>query len=207
MINIEFFKQLMPWIINLGYFVAVVPQVVLNFKRKSTKGLSELYLLGYFNGYLATLLYVYNCRLPLPYLIFVPITFFTVSVLLLQHFFYDKDSYDFRALRFYVLDFILVMGFIPFAMFFPKIAGEISGWVAMLIWSVYFIPQIVRIYLKKSVEGFSFLLVSLIGVGNLIELVVALTSGFPLQTHLIALRGIIFYIIFCVQFWLYGKKR
>ena len=66
--------------------------------------------------------------------------------------------------------------------------------------------QILKIYKRQSVQGFSFLLVSLIGFGNLIELFISYLLNYPIQTRLIAARGIIFYVIFCYQFWIYREE-
>ena len=44
-------QEIIPWIVNICYVGALIPQIFLNYKVKSTRGLSDLYLLGYLNGY------------------------------------------------------------------------------------------------------------------------------------------------------------
>ena len=78
------------WIINIGYFFAIVPQVFLNYKMKTTCGLSSFYLLGYFNGYAVNLFYVYCLNFHLAYKILAPILLLTVSIMFFQVFLYDR---------------------------------------------------------------------------------------------------------------------
>lgn len=190
------------WFLNIAYCLSILPQIVLNYRLKTTKGLSDLYVLGYFCGYFLNVFYVYLLLFPLPYRVVSPITFVIVSFMLFQRFLY-KDAYN---KNYYVGAFLLLIFYVCVVFINPLIAGHIAGWVLVLIWSLYQLPQAIAIYSKKSVVGFSFLLVSLIGIGSIIELILSIVLNFPIQQLLIALRGIIFYAIFCYQFWLYGKK-
>ncbi len=54
------------------------------------------------------------------------------------------------------------------------------------------------------------MLATLVGVGNVVELLISFNFKLPLQTSIIALRGVLVYIIFCILFWFYEvrtKKR
>ena len=77
----------------------------------------------------------------------------------------------------------------------------------MLIWATYQIPQVVKVFLEKSVHGFSFSLVSLVAFGDAIELIVALLLGLPAPTLFNDFRGILIYVIFSLQFWYYKESR
>jgi len=87
----------------------------------------------------------------------------------------------------------------------PWLVGNIAGWVGISIWAIYQIPQVIKIYSQRSVFGFSFLLASMVGFGDSLELLVSLFLGLPFQSVLNNIRGILIYLIFCVQFWLYKK--
>lgn len=190
------------WFLNIAYCLSILPQIVLNYRLKTTKGLSDLYILGYFCGYFLNIFYVYLLLFPLPYRAISPITFLVVSFMLLQRFLY-KDAYN---ENYYITAFLLLTLYVIFVLINPLVAGHIAGWLLVLIWSLYQLPQAIAIYSKKSVVGFSFILVTLIGLGNIIEFTMCIVLKLPVQQLSIALRGIIFYAIFCVQFWLYGKK-
>jgi hypothetical protein len=190
------------WLLNIAYCLSLLPQIILNYRLKTTKGLSDLYILGYFCGYFLNIFYVYTLPFPLPYHALAPITFAVVSFMLFQRFLY-KDAYNkiYYAAAFFLLIFYMLIFIIN-----PLVAGHLAGWLLVLIWSLYQLPQAIAIYSKKSVVGFSFLLVTLIGMGNIVEFTMCILLKLPVQQFLIALRGIIFYTIFCLQFWLYGKK-
>ena len=183
-----------------------MPQVFLNYKIKSTKALSDFYLVGYFNGYAITFFYVYAFNLHLAYKIRSILAVFVVAFMIYQRFKYDGVHKHKKIRRLYVSDFAVLFVLTPFVFSFPKIAGHIAGWALVIVWSLYQLPQILKNHRQKSVEGFSFILVSLIGIGNIIELFIAYFLNYPIQTYFIAVRGIIIYLIFMFQFGLYGKR-
>ena len=197
---------LIAWVVNLAYIAAILPQLYLNFKIKSVKGLSDFYLIGYFAGYVTNCFYVYSLNFNLAYKICSLSTLFIMLGIILQHFKYDKMYISNKIRILYFLNFIIFIFLVPIVYYFPKIFGHIAGWLLVLIWSVYQIPQIFKIQNTQSVYGFSFILVNLIGYGNFVELILSFLLKFPLQSYLIAIRGILVYIIFMFQFWLYGQK-
>ena len=46
-------------VIRIISIVSIVPQIFLNYKTKSTNGLSDFYLISYISGYTVQLFYVY----------------------------------------------------------------------------------------------------------------------------------------------------
>lgn len=206
MISDVFLTNIIPWIVNAAYFFAILPQIILNYKMKTTRGLSDLYVLGYFNGYVANLLYVYCLDFPIAYRIVGPFSLIAVIFIIFQRFFYKDLKVKSKKFRLYFSDFLLVVLFIPFVIKDPRFAGHVAGWASVIIWCTYQIPQIITIYKRKSVENFSFILVTAIGIGNLLEFLMASFLNYPLQSILIAIRGMIVYVIFCFQFWFYSTK-
>ena len=199
---------LIPWLINIGYSAGIFPQLYLNYKKKSTAGLSDLTILGYFNGYVAYFIYAYYFNFPLAYKILLPVAVIVSSILIFQRFFYSDGKPKNSAIYLYYIDFALILLSLPFIYFLPYTSASIAGWLSALIWFLYLIPQVLNIYLRKSVEGFSFLLVLYVGLGGIGDLGVSIL-GF---THVdkvmcfTGLRGIFFFLIFAYQFWLYKKK-
>ena len=194
------------WVMHFISIVSIVPQIFLNYKTKSTKGLSDFYLLSYLSGYAVHLCYVYCLDFPIVYKIMVPILLFLVSILVFQRFFCFKHKTECYSTRLYCANFFIIFLLIGLAIRFPYKIGHLAGWVSLLIWTLYQLPQVYKIYSKKSVEGFSLTFVSLSGVGNLLGLLAILSLGLPAQSVIVALRGLLFYVIFCCQFLVYRKK-
>jgi hypothetical protein len=189
------------WIVNIAYCVSLLPQVFLNHKIKTTGGLSDLYLLGYFSGYFLNMFYVYILNFNFAYKAIAPFSFFIVTFMIFQRFFY-KDSFN---IKFYIMNLLLLAAYVGVFFLNPFKAGHLAGWLLVGIWSLYQIPQVITIFSRKSVEGFSLILVTLLGIGNIIELVMGVLLQFPMQSILIAFRGLVFFLIFGFQFWLYKK--
>ena len=184
----------------------IISQIILNYKFKSIDGLSKIFLFIYLIGYSINLLYVYGLNLPIIYKIVAPASFLLVLILVFQRFLYSKQKIRLHSVFVYSAFFLLFFLLIILAVYFPKKIGNLAGWVSFIIWSVYLFPQMVRIYLKKSVEGFSFLFVFLGIIANSLELIVVLVLGLPIQSIFITVRGIVFCSILCLQFWMYRKK-
>lgn len=194
------------WVVNISFIVAVLPQIYLNYKEKTTQGLSDFYLVGYFNGYAINFLYVFALNFHLAYKVRAILAVFAIGIMLWQRFTYDSDFLNFKIKSLYFGDFLLLTIASLLIFLYPTTGGNIAGWALVGIWTFYQLPQIFKVYKDKSVVGFSFILVSFIGIGNIIELIVAYFMKFPMQTQLIAIRGIIIYAIFLMQFWNYKFK-
>ena len=186
--------------------LGIVPQIILNYRSKSTKGLSSIFLAIYFTGYVATLLYVYGLNLPIVYKISSSLSFLFVSILCFQYFFYNKYKVTFRLVLLFCVYFLLffLVAILDIALF--SSIGNLFGWISFIVWSVFLLPQMFRIFLKKSVEGFSFSFVVSGLIGNLLELIAVFVLRLPIQSVFITSRGLFLYSIFCLQFWMYGKK-
>jgi len=200
-------SEIIPWIVNIIFVGAFIPQIFLNYRVKSTRGLSDLYLLGYLNGYVINFAYVYCLDFPMAYKFMAPMAVLCSSILIFQRFWYTRHQVFPKSIRLYGIDFAFLFFLIPFFVNYPIEAGHIAGWALLIIWITYQLPQLLRIYKNRSVEGFSFLLVTMIGFGNLFELVTSIIFNLPVQTFLTAIRGIVIYAIFCFQFWYFGQKN
>jgi hypothetical protein len=193
------------WFINILFWAGFIPQIILNFRLKTTKGISDLMLLAFFNGYITYNYYVFCCDLPMAYKILSPISLVTVIVMLVQRFMYDKNSK--KLFMIYVANSILAMLFIPYALSKTLLVGDIMGWISAMIWFVFPVPQIVKIFMDRSVVGFSFMLVTLVGFGDILNSIIAIALQLPTQTLFNGLRGILVYLIFCLQFFLFRRVK
>ncbi|KKP24525.1 MAG: hypothetical protein SZ59_C0002G0371 [candidate division TM6 bacterium GW2011_GWF2_28_16] len=206
MINSPILTTIITWVVNIFFSIAVVPQVYLNYKNKSVRGLSDLYIVGYFNGYAFNVLYIYALGFPVAYKIRAIIAFFVISILIYQRFLYNNSVLNNKTKKLYLGNFCFLL-FIAFLIYLNPIKfGNFAGWALVIIWSIYQLPQLLKVYKSKSVEGFSFFLISFVGIGNLIEFWAAYLLNLPLQTSVTALRGVFVYLIFVSQFWAYKYK-
>lgn len=194
------------WVANFMFFLSLFYQAKLNFKLKSTNGLSEIFLLMYFNGYVFTLFYVFCLGLPIAYKIIVPLSALTLCVIVFQRFYYSKINNK-KMLKIYFFNIFLALCLIYWARIYPEIIGITSGWIAITIWAIYQIPQAIKNFVRKSTHGLSFAWVTFIVIGNSLELVSAIILGLPAPTHYNAYRSILIYIVFALQFWFYRKEN
>ncbi len=194
------------WIIQIIAVIGILPQIFLNYKSKSTNGLSDFYIISYLSGYAVHLCYIYCLNFPIAYKIMVPVLFFLVLTLVFQRFYCFKHKVVRYSKRLYCANFLIIFLLVSLAICFPYETGNFAGWLSAIIWTVYQFPQIYKIYSKKSVKGFSFFFVSLSCLQNVLGLVVVLSLNLPAQSLFVALRGLAFFAIFCFQFWIYTDK-
>lgn len=199
--------HLATWIINIAFWISLIPQVFLNFKLKSTEGLSDSMIYFYFVGYITYCYYIFCCGLPYAYKLFGPICFLTTLVMVAQRFIYQQRyKTDSFLLLVYAIHMCMAIVLLPFSWWYPRVVGSVTGWIQVIIWIFYQTPQVYKVHRSRSVVGFSFLLVSFIALGELIEILIAVGLRLPTQTIVNGTRGMLMYVIFCVQFWLYRKK-
>ncbi len=193
------------WTSLIFYFLCFLPQIWTNYQCKSGKGISEWMLLGYLNAYLFILYYIFCVDMPLVYRIIVPTHVAATLVLVAQRLYYDTSSRVHYYRMLYGANILVAMLCIPLAWSHAALVGCVAGWCNFTLCVVNQIPQVVKIWRHKSVEGFSFLFVLAIGIAASIESVVAFAHPLPPQTQFNALRGVVFVVIFCIQFLLYKK--
>ena len=203
MIRLEVFLRIALWVLPFLYSFALMPQIYVNFKHKTTKGLSSLMLWAYMNGYIAFLFHVFCLNLPISYKIALPISCSLVMIIVVQTVYYDLNI---ALLRFCLMSITAAIALIPFAMNYPYMMGHIMGWASVIFWSTYQIPQLIKMFYARSVHGYSFVLASVIGLGNVFEGVGVILMNLPIQTLFSNIRGILMYFIFCWQFWTYGMR-
>ncbi|MCF7799712.1 PQ-loop repeat-containing protein [Candidatus Babeliales bacterium] len=198
------FAALAIWVAQILFFAGLLPQIILNYKLKSTKGLSEFLLFGYLNGTITYLYYIFCCNLPFAYKAIMPMVFLAVIIMIFQRFYYSEMFFDkeYKILFFYILNILVYIFLFKFFIQY-QLFGIILGWITALIWGIYQLPQVIKIFKDKTIIGFSFLLAFLVGFGNLIEFIASINLRLPLPTALNAFRGFLIFLIFCLQFWIY----
>ena len=211
--DITNFAQIMIWVVNIIYFTALIPQIWLNYKLRSTNGLSDYMILGYMAGYIAQMYYNFCLDLPSGYKVIVPFALFGVLIMTFQRIYYHKHkgSSDLFFLSATIACWVISILAIPFAFKYPKETGYVCGWITTCIWSTYQIPQAVKIYKNKSVTGLSLPFTLLLGLGILTETISGFILNLPMPTIFNNLRSITSYIIFLAIYFYYRnydlKKR
>jgi uncharacterized protein with PQ loop repeat len=198
---------LLAWVALIFYALSLIPQIIENASLKTTQGLSSLSLIAYFFGYGTCITYIYSLNLLLAYKVIIPIEFFFMLIIILQKFYYEgflKDKSFFYSI---LITSIIIALCIILAFYCTLFIGSLCGWISLFCFIVHPIPQVIKNYRRKSVEGFSFGFVTLLAIAVICELIVVIIKKLPPQTLGCSLKGLFFYIIFCYQFWLYKRKE
>jgi len=201
----SFFITAAIWGAQLFYLVCFVPQIITNFRLGSANGLSDVLLFGYLNGYLA-FFYFMICSGSSPILLFLcALQFFAWLILIFQRFYYDSTSSVYRFFAFFLVNMLVASSFLPIAIKNPMLVGSVSGWIAAVFFCVSQFFQIGKIYITKSVIGFSFLFALFMMVGAALELTVAYVLAYSFQSRLSLWRLVMGCGIYCFQFLMYRK--
>lgn len=193
------------WIAYFIYASSFISQILLNRKLRSAKGLSDLFILFCLSEQFTYGYFVYCKNLPLVYKVMMPILMLLVLIIVFQRLYYAlrirkkvKHAYFFNMIALLVLFFC--------ALFIPGIIGDVCGWTAVFIGVWQHLPQIIKVFISKSVRGFSFEFVYIIFAGYAFELISALVQGLPTQIIVNSTRGVIVFSIFFLQFILYSRR-
>lgn len=192
------------WIVNALYFIAICFQIYRNYKERSVKGLSDLMLFGYVCAYVAQIFYVFTMNLPTSCQVMIPLCLWAVVIMVVQRFIYRfGKGYMHTFVLSYIFFLTVVIIAVPIAYHYRHLVGEISGWIAFVLWAVYQIPQMIKIYHEKSTKGFSLSFVVTMTLAGIVELISSLILKLPLASIVTIVRGIIFNGIFLAQFYVY----
>lgn len=201
------FMRGMLWVAYILYVGCFIPQIYTNYKRRSTSGISNVTIFLYFFGYLVEVPYAFFLNLPLSCKIMLPFGALVAFILALQRVYYERSRLSKRrALTWYGGTVFTVLAIAGIGIEYPFYIGHMCGWMGSTVWLIYQVPQVIKVFARKSVEGFNPLLI-LIGVSAaLIEIAAALIIPLPVQALFNGIRGLVLAIIFTFQFLLYRKR-
>lgn len=205
--NKFFIPEILAWVPALVYFSAPWMQALKNFFRGTSRAISHRMLFIAAIGSITKLLYNYFLWLPFAYRFMRPLTMIALAVLIVQSFrSAETPQLKHRIVLAYTALASVTAGLILWGIWTPSFVGHGAGWVSCVAFSVHQLPQMWKNYTRKSVEGLSFAYLTLLCVGAILEIVVALIMGLPIQSVLNGLRGVVYYSIFCYQFVHYSKE-
>ena len=200
------------WLAQVFYVVCFIPQIMENFRQHSERGLSDLFLIGNLNSYIFLAFDIVCNNYPWPYLITSAVQLLGISILIFQRFYYDFSARGARqkAQRFFLFYLANVIGalcLIPFALRYAHFMGEFSAWMVIILVSSGMISQAYKIYKAKSVEGFSFLFISLFSMASLCEFILCMKLDLSLPYLLYTVQDLVMFLVFVVQFFLYSRGK
>ncbi|MFH1461572.1 MAG: PQ-loop repeat-containing protein [bacterium] len=192
------------FIANLIFILSLFPQILLNYKIRSTKGLSDLFILASLNGQFSYLIYSFIKDLPFIYKIINPIYAFLFSIIIFQRFYYsDGSSKDKFILRFYIIN-LFILIYLSYLIFNGLTTlGSLLGWIPLGIGLWKKVPQILKVYKTKSVYGFSLFCIILSLISYMFEASAGFMLDLPVPVLLNDLRGFFINFLFLFQFWTY----
>lgn len=194
------------WVSLSFYLASSIFQILINYKFRSARGLSDFALLMLGCGHLASLYYLFLTPLPLSYKVIGPFHSIAAFILVGQRLYYD----GFLKHRWFSISLLsalfIAMVYIPIARQNPIEIGGQAGWLFGILLMFQPLPQMIKIFREKSVEGFSFYSVLFGAIAAVVELAGAIILRLPAQIFFFILRGMFFQIIFFFQFWLYHRR-
>lgn len=204
------FANILIFIANFIFLFSLIPQIILNHKIRSTKGLSDIFILASLNGQFSYLIYAFTTNLPLIYRLINPIYAFLLLIIIFQRFYYSDQKkhicYDKKILKVYSINIIFLI-YVSYLIFSGVTSlGYLIGWVPVGIglWKKF--PQILKVHRAKSVYGFSFFFILFSLFSYVCETVAAILLKLPVQVLMNDLRGLFINLVFIIQFWLYSQK-
>jgi len=202
----EMFANIAAWLANFIFLISFLPQIVLNRRLKTTRGLSDYFILGSLNRRVASMFYTFCLGLPFIYKTMSPLFVLLAVWVVFQRFYYDGFENNQRFFKVYYINILCILAVIPLACYSPMFIGRLLGWTALItsMWQKF--PQVIKAYKEKSVEGFSLFFV-LINIGGcLFEGIAGIVLGLPIEMLLYDLKGVLFYSLSSMQFFLYKKS-
>ncbi len=150
--------------------------------------------------------YIFGLHLPMAYKIIVPLQGIATLILIGQRMYYDPAEFN-RTWLWYISNMLFFVFIIPYALKEPFLVATHFGWITFVLSLVNQLPQVFKIYHEKSVVGFSFLFVAFTGFAAVIETLAAFAAHLPIPSCVMALRGVVLFVIFSGLFWMYRNNN
>jgi len=192
------------WIPFSIYYLASVPQIVTNYKNKSAEGLSFRMVFFDYVGAISTTIYTFLLMLPLACRVMEPLTALNIGIMAVQGYIYTKHK-NFRRniVIVYGLLHLFCIAMLVLSLWHRAWVGNAMGWISMGIQCFTQLPQVLKNYRRRSVQGLSFLYMSMLGIAGMMEAGIGVMLAMPIQSVLNGLRGVFYYAVVCWQFYRY----
>jgi uncharacterized protein with PQ loop repeat len=196
------------WIPFTIYYFSGIPQILLNYKNRSTAGLSYRMVFFDYTGAMTTTIYSFLLGLPFACLVMEPLCMLNIGTLVFQCFYFCRVA---QARRFLVASYsalhLVTLGMLVVAWWHPTEIGKAMGWISVVIQLFTQLPQVLKNKARRSVQGLSFAYVSLLGFAGVLEVIISFMLQLPIQNLLNGIRAVGYYLILCSQFYLYRIRQ
>jgi uncharacterized protein with PQ loop repeat len=193
------------------YLIWFVPQIILNFKRKNTEGLSMLMFGILCIGYLSDLMYGFGTGMQWQYR---TVTIVGLCSLAIQHYQFDRyglhrstEKYTYYALSFLYLAWLSYAIFAIKSGFHSRDFYDFAGMLANMCWFSYMLPQIFKNYFNKSTVGLSIYFVCFAIFLNLCDSTSAWTLGWDYPSKIGPAVTLLGNLTLLFQVIYYGQSR
>jgi uncharacterized protein with PQ loop repeat len=183
---------------------SIVPQLVLNYRLQYAKGISDFTIFGNLNMNLMGIMFIFGCNLIWLYRVMGSLGCVLFLILIAQRIGYHWPESK-KILAFFLLNILFFTCCLLLLVSDPAYYGNLYGWIGVGLQFVYMVPQLLKIVRTQSVEGFSFIFLTLLAGAFVFEFIGAVILDLPLSIKVNDIRGLIFYLIFCFLFWKYRR--
>lgn len=195
------------WLSYILYLACFVPQIITNYKLKSTAGVSNTTIFVHFTGYFIEIWYAFYCNLPLELKILIPAGAVVALALAVQRFKYATDRKEWSYLFIlYGAITLLWMALGIGGVWFPCEVGTLCGWIGAAMWTWYQLPQVRKMYTQRHSYGFNPWVIAMMLVAGIGEAAAGFGLSLPLQTKYNGVRGVIFSLILMILHYVHRER-
>ena len=192
------------------YLVWLLPQLILNFKRQTTQGLSLSLHALLFTGYLSDLLYGFGCHMQWQYRI---VTLIGLSCLIVQHLQFryyglaanEKFGYLLFNIGIIIGSLTILIILIHFKS--NRLLFDSAGLIANFCWFSYAFPQIIKNYRQQSTVALSLIFIILGIISNICDTVSAWSLDWDYPSKIGAPISLVENLILLIQIRYYARSR
>jgi hypothetical protein len=199
--------ELLVFINQAVYCYAFFPLLQENRRIRSARGLSNGLLWMMLNSYIALGIYFFSLNTPTCYRVSAIAQLVLTGALLVQHFWYDKFAHKSLIGFMYLANIAIAAAFIPVAIKWPLVVGNVAGWIGLGLVVICRIPQIIKIQQERSVAGFSYGYALFLGIAAFMEMSIVVYYHLPIQTLGTSSFAFLSFLIFTTQFYLFSWRK
>lgn len=189
-----------------------ISQIITTNRLKNADDLSGITVVLFYGGVLFSLPYSFGLNFPLPYKIGFMGQLIAVSYMLGQSYRYRTDLHDSlkHKVQFWgAVGGITIIGIALsiFTYYYREMGGNIAGWLCVSALSLRSIPQIIRMFRRKSSQGVSTFNAYATVFAAMSHIFLAVYFKLPIQIMLNYGRLLVLSIIQLLQLLYYRRKK
>lgn len=194
------------YISSVIWLVVLLPQLLLNWKRKSVVGLSLVWAIFNLTASIFNLFFVFRLEFPLFFYfsaVYMPVL---ETAMILQFILYTPRPFPKITTLTLTMAAFLWTGAVIAEIFFP-VTTKWLEWVSVVLWSIELLPQLMLNQYKGSTHGQSTLALSLTFLGKTTDALSVYLLTMPLQQVILAYFSSTQAYVNIIQFLWYNYSR